>query len=55
MNFRKTNYKLKILKDTKKDIKYSTQHIINKDAKRLVPNLSCRNYFKKSPQNPLFI
>ena len=55
MNFRKTNYKLKILKDTKKDIKYSTQHIINKDAKRLVPNLSCRNYFKKSPQNLLFI
>ena len=55
MNFRKTNYKLKILKDTKKDIKYSTQHIINKDAKRLVPNLSCRNYFKKSPQNHLFI
>ena len=55
MNFRKTNYKLKILKDTKKDIKYSTQHIINKDAKRLVPNLSCRNYFKKSPQKPLFI
>ena len=55
MNFRKTNYKLKILKDTKKDIKYSAQHIINKDAKRLVPNLSCRNYFKKSPQNPLFI
>ena len=55
MNFRKTNYRLKILKDTKKDIKYSTQHIINKDAKRLVPNLSCRNYFKKSPQNPLFI
>ena len=55
MNFRKTNYKLKILKDTKKDIKYSTQHIINKDAKRLVPNLSYRNYFKKSPQNPLFI
>ena len=55
MNFRKTNYKLKILKDTKKDIKYSTQNIINKDAKRLVPNLSCRNYFKKSPQNPLFI
>ena len=55
MNFRKTNYKLKILKDTKKDIKYSTQHIINKDAKRLVPNLSCRNYFKKSPQNSLFI
>jgi hypothetical protein len=55
MNFRKTNYKLKILKNTKKDIKYSTQHIINKDAKRLVPNLSCRNYFKKSPQNPLFI
>lgn len=55
MNFRKTNYKLKILKDTKKDIKYSTQHIINKDAKRLVPNLSCRNYFKKCPQNPLFI
>ena len=55
MNFRKTNYKLKILKDTKKDIKYSTQHIIHKDAKRLVPNLSCRNYFKNSPQNPLFI
>ena len=55
MNFRKTNYKLKILKDTKKDIKYSTQNIINKDAKRLVPNLSCRNYFQKSPQNPLFI
>ena len=55
MNFRKTNYRLKILKDTKKDIKYSTQHIINKDAKRLVPNLSCRNYFKKSPQNHLFI
>jgi len=43
------------LKDTKKDIKYSTQNIINKDAKRLVPNLSCRNYFQKSPQNPLFI
>ena len=55
MNFRKTNYKLKILRDTKKDIKYSTQNIINKDAKRLVPNLSCRNYFQKSPQNPLFI
>lgn len=55
MNFRKTNYKLKILKDTKKDIKYSTQNIINKDAKRLVPNLSCRNYFQKSSQNPLFI
>ena len=55
MNFRKTDYKLKILKNDKKDIKYSTYQIIHKNSKKLVPNLSCRNYFCKAPKNPLFI
>ena len=55
MNFRKTDYKLKELKNNKKDIKYSTQQIINKYSKKLVPNFSCRNYFHNRPQNPLFI
>ena len=55
MNFRKTNYKIKQIKKNIKDLKFSTQSIINKDAKKLVPNLSCRNYFHKVKGNPLFM
>ena len=44
MNFGKTDYFFKI---SQNDIKYSTQRVIKKKMKKLVPNLSCRNYFPK--------
>ena len=55
MNFRKTEYKSKRPKKKLKDIKYSTQQILNKYPKKLIPNLSCNNFFPKSRQQPLFL
>ena len=55
MNFRKTEYKAKRPKKKLKDIKYSTQQILNKYPKKLIPNLSCNNFFPKSRQQPLFL
>ena len=55
MNFRKTEYKSKRPKKKLKDIKYSTQQILNKYPKKLIPNLSCNNFFPKSCQQPLFL
>ena len=55
MNFRKTEYKSKRPKKKLKDIKYSTQQILNKYPKKLIPNLSCNNFFSKSRQQPLFL
>lgn len=55
MSQRKTALRFHIVKNTLKDIKYSTYHMINKDEKKLVPNLSCRNYFHKTKKSPLFI
>ena len=55
MSQRKTALRFHIVKNTLKDIKYSTYHMINKDEKKLVPNLSCRNYFQKTKKSPLFI
>ena len=55
MNLRKTEYKAKRPKKKLKDIKYSTQQILNKYPKKLIPNLSCNNFFPKSRQQPLFL
>ena len=55
MNFRKTEYRLKKPKHIFKDIKYSTQNIIKKNPKKLIPNLSCRNFFHKSHKQPIFL
>ena len=55
MNLRKTEYRLKNPKKLFKDIKYSTQPIIRKNHKKLIPNLSCNNFFHKSRQRPLFL
>ena len=55
MNLRKTEYKVKRPKKKLKDIKYSTQQILNKYPKKLIPNLSCNNFFPKSRQQPLFL
>ena len=55
MNFRKTEYRLKNHKHIFKDIKYSTQNIIKKNPKKLIPNLSCRNFFHKSHKQPIFL
>ena len=55
MSFRKTEYKSKRPKKKLKDIKYSTQQILNKYPKKLIPNLSCNNFFPKSHQQPLFL
>ena len=55
MNFRKTEYRLKKPKHIFKDIKYSTQNIIKKNPKKLIPNLSCRNFFHKSLKQPIFL
>ena len=55
MNFRKTEYKAKRPKKKLKDIKYSTQQILNKYPKKLIPNLSCNNFFSKHHQQPLFL
>lgn len=55
MNFRKTEYRLKKPKYIFKDIKYSTQNIIKKNPKKLIPNLSCRNFFHKSHKQPIFL
>ena len=55
MNFRKTEYRLKKPKHIFKDIKYSTQNIIKKNPKKLIPNLSYRNFFHKSHKQPIFL
>ena len=55
MNFRKTEYRLKKPKHIFKDIKYSTQNIIKKNPKKLIPNLSCRNFLHKSHKQPIFL
>ena len=54
MNFRRTNYKFKIIKNANNDLKYSTQHLINLRPKRLIKNISCRNFFTSSTKNSLF-
>ena len=54
MNFRRTNYKFKIIKNANNDLKYSTQHLINLKPKRLIKNISCRNFFTSSTKNSLF-
>ena len=54
MNFRRTNYKFKIIKNANNDLKYSTQHLINLKPKRLIKNISCRNFFTNSTKNSLF-
>ena len=55
MNFRRTNYKLNMMKNANRGIKYSTQHIINQKPKRLIPNLSCQNFFSSSTKDSLFV
>lgn len=52
MNFRKTD---NIFRGYPNEIKYSTQRIISKDRKKLVPSLSCRNYFHKPGLNHFFL
>ena len=54
MNFRRTNYKFKIIKNANNYLKYSTQHLINLRPKRLIKNISCRNFFTSSTKNSLF-
>jgi len=52
MNFRKIENKLK---NYQTDIKYSTHQITTNPIRRIIPNLSCRNYFHKSRQKPSFL
>ena len=52
MNFIKIESKLK---NYQRDIKYSTHQITTKQIRRIIPNLSCRNYFHKSRQKPSFL
>ena len=47
------NFRAKRPKKNIKDIKYSTQQISHKHKKKLIPNLSCNNFFHKSRQKPL--
>ena len=47
------NFRAKRPKKNFKDIKYSTQQISHKHKKKLIPNLSCNNFFHKSRQKPL--
>ena len=47
------NFRAKRPKKNIKDIKYSTQQILHKHKKKLIPNLSCNNFFHKSRQKPL--
>ena len=52
MNFRKIDSKLK---NYQKDLKYSTHYMTNMKLRKLIPSLSCRNYFHKSRQKPSFL
>ena len=48
-------FKFNMMKNANRGIKYSTQHIINQKPKRLIPNLSCQNFFSSSTKDSLFV
>ena len=55
MNLPKTVFQFKVCNNTIKDIIFFTQHSPKREKKKLVPNLSSRNYFHKTRKRPLFI